>query len=124
MANVLCGVEFKDRRHFIKPTSNRCSAELADYLIGIVSFNPEAYTIHLVTDNVVSIIKNVGGDRDMSVQTRVPRPPQNIFYIDLRRDARGVKLQNESQPQHLRLEIHTHRKHARSSDTKETLWRG
>jgi transposase len=53
-ANVFCGVEPKAGRHFIKPTSNRCSAEFADYLVGIVARYPEADTIHLVMDNLSS----------------------------------------------------------------------
>lgn len=51
-ANVFCGVEPKAGRHFTKPTSNRCSAEFADYLVEIVASYPEADTIHLVMDNL------------------------------------------------------------------------
>jgi hypothetical protein len=51
-ANVFCGVEPKAGRHFTKPTSNRCSAEFADYLVEIVAHYPEADTIHLVMDNL------------------------------------------------------------------------
>jgi transposase len=51
-ANVFCGVEPKTGRHFIKPTSNRCSAQFADYLVEIVANYPEADTIHLVMDNL------------------------------------------------------------------------
>ena len=53
-ANVFCGVEPKAGRHFTKPTSNRCSAEFADYLVEIVARYPEADTIHLVVDNLSS----------------------------------------------------------------------
>src|ERR1039458_1181617 len=53
-ANVFCGVEPKAGRHFTKPTSNRCSAEFADYLVEIVACYPEADTIHLVMDNLSS----------------------------------------------------------------------
>jgi transposase len=53
-ANVFCGVEPKAGRHFTKPTSNRCSAEFADYLVEIVARYPEADTIHLVMDNLNS----------------------------------------------------------------------
>jgi hypothetical protein len=53
-ANVFCGVEPKAGRHFIKPTSTRCSAEFADYLVEIVARYPEADTIHLVMDNLNS----------------------------------------------------------------------
>ena len=53
-ANVFCGVEPKAGRHFIKPTSNRRSAEFADYLVEIVARYPEADTIHLVMDNLSS----------------------------------------------------------------------
>ena len=53
-ANVFCGVEPKAGRHFTKPTSNRCSAEFADYLVEIVARYPEADTIHLVLDNLSS----------------------------------------------------------------------
>jgi transposase len=53
-ANVFCGVEPKAGRHFTKPTSNRCSAEFADYLVEIVARYPEAGTIHLVMDNLSS----------------------------------------------------------------------
>jgi hypothetical protein len=51
-ANVFCGVEPKAGRHFTKPTSNRCSAEFADFLVEIVASYPEADTIHLVMDNL------------------------------------------------------------------------
>ena len=51
-ANVFCGVEAKAGRHFTKPTSNRCSAEFADYLVEIVASYPEADTIHLVMDHL------------------------------------------------------------------------
>ena len=53
-ANVFCGVGPKAGRHFIKPTSNRRSAEFADYLVEIVARYPEADTIHLVMDNLSS----------------------------------------------------------------------
>jgi transposase len=53
-ANVFCGVEPKAGRHFIKPTSNRCSAQFADYLVEIVASYPEVETIHLVMDNLSS----------------------------------------------------------------------
>jgi transposase len=53
-ANVFCGVEPKAGRHFTKPTSNRCSAEFADYLVEIVARYPKADTIHLVIDNLSS----------------------------------------------------------------------
>ena len=53
-ANVFCGVEPRAGRHFIKPTSNRCSAQFADYLVEIVASYPEADTIHLVMDNLSS----------------------------------------------------------------------
>ena len=53
-ANVFCGVEPKAGRHFTKPTSNRCSAQFADYLVEIVASYPEADTIHLVLDNLSS----------------------------------------------------------------------
>jgi hypothetical protein len=51
-ANVFCGVEPKAGHHFTKPTSNRCSAQFADYLVEIVASYPEADTIHLVMDNL------------------------------------------------------------------------
>jgi transposase len=51
-ANVFCGVEPKAGRHSTKPTSNRCSAEFADYLAEVVARYPEADTIHLVMDNL------------------------------------------------------------------------
>ena len=51
-ANVFCGVEPKAGRHFTQPTSNRCSAEFADFLVEIVASYPEADTIHLVMDNL------------------------------------------------------------------------
>jgi transposase len=51
-ANVFCGVEPKAGHHFTKPTSNRCSAQFADYLVEIVAHYPEADTIHLVMDNL------------------------------------------------------------------------
>jgi len=51
-ANVFCGVEPKAGRHFTKPTSNRSSAQFADYLAEIVASYPEADTIHLVMDNL------------------------------------------------------------------------
>jgi hypothetical protein len=53
-ASVFCGVEPKAGRHFTKVTSNRCSAEFADYLLEIVASYPEAETIHLVMDNLSS----------------------------------------------------------------------
>jgi transposase len=53
-ANVFCGVEPKAGRHFTKPTSNRSSAQFADYLVEIVASYPEADTIHLVMDNLNS----------------------------------------------------------------------
>jgi len=53
-ANVFCGVEPKAGRHFIQPTSNRCSAQFADYLVEIVASYPEVETIHLVMDNLSS----------------------------------------------------------------------
>jgi transposase len=51
-ANVFCGVEPKAGRHFTQPTSNRSSAQFADYLVEIVASYPEADTIHLVMDNL------------------------------------------------------------------------
>jgi len=54
-ANVFCGVEPKAGRHFIKPTSYRCPAQFADYLVEIVASYPEVETIHLVMDNLSSL---------------------------------------------------------------------
>lgn len=51
-ANVFCGVEPKTGRHFLKPTSTRSAAELADYLVEIIAAYPDATTIHLVMDNL------------------------------------------------------------------------
>jgi transposase len=50
----LCGLEAKAGRHFTKPTSNRNSAEFADYLVEIVARYPEADTIYLMMDNLNS----------------------------------------------------------------------
>jgi len=44
----------QSRRHFTKPTPNRCSQQFADYLVEIVASYPEADTIHLVMDNLSS----------------------------------------------------------------------
>jgi transposase len=62
-ANVFCGVEPKAGRHLTKPTSNRCSAEFADYLVQIVARYPEADTIHLVMDNLSSHKRKALTDR-------------------------------------------------------------
>jgi hypothetical protein len=51
-ANVLCGVEPKAGRHFLKPTPTRWAAEFADYLVEMVAAYPHAMTIHLVLDNL------------------------------------------------------------------------
>jgi hypothetical protein len=62
-ANVYCSVEPKAGRHFSKPTSNRCSAEFADYLFEIVASYPEADTIHLVMDNLSTLNRKALVDR-------------------------------------------------------------
>jgi transposase len=53
-ANVFCGVEPKEGRHFTKVTSNRSSPRFAEYLRRIAWRYPKARTIHLVMDNLNS----------------------------------------------------------------------
>jgi len=53
-ANVFCGIEPKTGVHFTKATANRCSAQFANYLLGIAARYPHADTIHLIMDNLSS----------------------------------------------------------------------
>jgi len=62
-ANVFCGVEPKAGRHFTKPTSNRSSAQFADYLLEIVVSYSGADTIHLVMGNLSSHNRKAPVDR-------------------------------------------------------------
>jgi DDE superfamily endonuclease len=62
-ANVFCGTEPKRGRHFTKVTPTRRGHEFADYLLEIAASYTEAYTIHLVLDNLSTHTRKAVEDR-------------------------------------------------------------
>lgn len=88
-ANIFCGIEPKEGKHFTKVTSNRKAPEFAKMLAEISDSYQEVTTIHLVMDNLnthklKSCITHLGKRKGFALWNRftVHYTPKHASWLD------------------------------------------